>query len=99
MSVFRTSQSSDYPFFLINAQIGTDATDLTAGFTYGIVRYPAYPDASETPAMANAETALLAGIKTAFQNRDWTADYGAGVSLQHFTVTRYDESQSDVSPA
>lgn len=99
MSVFRTSQSSDYPFFLINAQIGTDASNITAGFTYAVMRYPTYPDSDQTTGDANAETALLTGIKTALQNHDWTADYGTGVSLQAFHVTRYDESLTDVSPA
>lgn len=99
MSVFRTSQSADYPAFLVNAQIGTSVSDLAAGFTYTLLRTPAYPDSVETSAMANTETAFIASIKTFFEVHDWTADYGAGVSLQNFSVTRYDESQADVTPA
>jgi hypothetical protein len=101
MSMFRSFEGEvmDYPVFTMVANIGTVDNPNVGSISYSLIRYPATTDADMAGDPDLAEAALFKGLKTFCTTYDWTTIYGAGVTCQSFDIIKFQESQTDVTPA
>ena len=88
----------DYPAYDVNIQLGTGPDSITATLDYMVIPTLANPSTNQPPGVTDFLTALFAEIQTFGGSYDWATDYGAGVSMQTFTVTELTEAGTNVTP-